>query len=121
MPPGDGFTAHQADLIDEALADAQGRTGFQFAVHVGDSQGDGDGLARALHAALPDPPRSVLMHVDPDGRVLKIVTGTEVRARVPDHAAALTATGMSSFFAGGNLAGGIAHGLRMLADCAESR
>jgi hypothetical protein len=48
--------------------------------------------------------------------VLEIVTGQRAARRLPDRICALAALSMTASFEGGDLAGGVVTGLRMLAD-----
>lgn len=119
MPAGDAFTALQRQEIAKAVADAERVSGRTFSVHVGPSEGDPRAYAERLHAALPDPARSILIHVDPAGHVLEIVTGSHVRRSLTNHQAALAAITMQSAFATGDLARGLMAGLYQLAPLAK--
>ncbi|GLZ75841.1 hypothetical protein Afil01_06480 [Actinorhabdospora filicis] len=111
------FTTKQLLRIDEALRLAE-RTAstITFSVYVGSLHEPTTGAARKLHDQLPDPDNSVLVAVSPEQRKLEIVTGTQAVKLIPDRAAALAALSMTAAFGGGDLAGGIVTGLRMLAD-----
>ena len=52
-------------------------------------------------------------------RAMEIVTGHRAAKRIPDRACELAGMSMRAAFAGGDLAGGIVVGLRMLADRAR--
>jgi len=119
VPPGEAFTDAQRSEIDRAVAEAETETGWAFAIGVGPSPVEGRTYAEGLHAALPDPARSILIQVDPDRRTLEIVTGSEVRRLVDNRAAALVAVSMQSTFAGGDLTRGLSSGVRQLADLAR--
>ena len=62
----------------------------------------------------------MLVAVDPAARRLEIVTGGEVRRRLDDRSCALAAVSMTSAFEAGDLAGGIGHGVRSLAEHART-
>lgn len=115
------FTTRQLFRIDEALAAADRETGFTFSVYVGALEEPTREYAEALLDRLPAPADSVLLAVSPDQRVLEIVTGEHTTRRLPDRICALAALSMTAAFGGGDLAGGIVTGLRMLADQARKR
>lgn len=119
MPAGDAFTAFQRHELDKVIAEAERLCGRRFAVHVGPSDGDSRATAEALHAGLPDPANSVLIHVDPAGRALEIVTGSEVRQTLTNRQAAFAAITMQSAFATGDLERGIRAGVQQLAEAAR--
>jgi uncharacterized membrane protein YgcG len=73
-------------------------------------------MAERLHAALPDPAESILIHVDPQVRDLEIVTGSAVRTQLTNRQAALAALGMQTAFAAGDLTRGLLSGLQQLAE-----
>jgi uncharacterized membrane protein YgcG len=60
-----------------------------------------------------------LVQVDPEHRTLEIVTGDAVRSVVSNRTAGLVAVTMQSAFAGGELARGLADGLRQLGQLAR--
>ena len=119
MPTGEPFTAGQYDEIERTLRKARQDTGLSFSVFVGEPDGEAHGYALKLHAALGEnAPDSVLVFVAPGSRRLEIVTGRDARLRLPDPPCGLAALAMASSFSGGDLAGGIVNGIRMLADAA---
>ncbi|RJK97119.1 DUF5130 family protein [Vallicoccus soli] len=121
MPAGEAFTEREAEDIRRALRVAEQVSGLAFSVYVGNVPGeDARSGARELHAQLPDPARSVLLTIDPGARTIEVVTGSEAVRRVDDRSCSLATMSMSSAFAGGDLAGGIAEGVRMLGDHAHS-
>lgn len=115
MSGGEAFTDAQRQEITKAVADAERDSGWVFGVEVGACEGDPRRHAEALHAALPDPARSLLVQVDPEHRTLEIVTGEHVVRVLDNRAAALAALTMQSSFAGGNLTRGLVSGLQQLA------
>lgn len=116
-PPPDGpFTARQLFRIDEALNAADRETGLTFSVYVGALEEPTREHAERLLDQLAEPTNSVLVAVSPDQRILEIVTGEHAAHRLPDRYCALAALSMTAAFGGGDLAGGIVTGLRMLAD-----
>jgi len=110
------FTTRQLLRLDEALRMADTSTGLTFSVYVGELDEPVREDAEKLHAKLPDPPRSVLIAVSPNQRVLEIVTGAAARKRLSDRDCKLAALSMTAAFSGGDLAGGIVAGLAQLAD-----
>lgn len=113
-PPGP-FRPRQARRINQLLRMADRSTGLAFSVYLGDLAEPARARARELHAQLPDPPRSVLLAVSPNQRMLEIVTGAVARRQLPDRDCQLAALAMSVTFAGGDLTGGIVIGLAQLA------
>jgi uncharacterized membrane protein YgcG len=119
VPVGDAFTQRQADQIREAIAAARAETGLHFSVYIGPTEGDVREYALRLHAGLGhDGALGVLTLVEPELRRVEIVTGEIARRRLDDRAAALASLSMATSFAGGDLAGGIVNGVRMLAQSA---
>ncbi|MDP9240649.1 MAG: DUF5130 domain-containing protein [Actinomycetota bacterium] len=114
------FLPRQLWRIDSALAAADRETGLTFSVYVGDLDEPTRASAERLHAQLGEyADTGVLLAVSPNQRVLEIVTGSEARHSLPDRIAALAALSMTAAFEGGDLAGGLVAGLRMLADQAR--
>lgn len=118
MPAGDGFTAAQRQQIDKAIRQAETACRFEFSVYVGPAEGDHRAFAERLHGALVAPDRSVLILVDPDARVVEVVTGAEVRRSLDDRSVSLAVVEMQSQFLVEDLAGGIVRGIHSLAECA---
>lgn len=110
------FTVRQLRRLDEALRVADQSTGLTFSAYVGELDEPVRQHAEKLHGQLADPGRSVLLAISPNQRLLEIVTGAEVRRRLPDRDAKLAALSMSAAFGGGDLAGGIIIGLAQLAE-----
>ncbi len=119
MPAGDAFTAVQRQEIAKAIHDAERVSGRTFSVHVGPSEGDPRSFAERLHASMIDPPRSVLIHVDPHARSLEIITGSQVRRSLTNRQAALAAITMQTAFTTGDLTRGLMAGLQQLAPLAR--
>lgn len=115
-----GFSSAQRGTIDRAIRAAETRSRFEFSVYVGDLAQPSRDTARALHARLAAPARSVLVAVDPQQRELQIVTGADVRRTLDDKAVGLVATSMHADFAAGDLVGGLSRAVTMLADHAEA-
>lgn len=120
MLAGDAFSPRQREEIVRAIQGAGRQSGLNYSVYVGPAEGQPRPYARRLHAELgADAPDSVLVFVDPAARNLEIVTGSRARRWLDDRACALAAMSMTSGFAAGNLAGGISHGLQVLAEHAR--
>jgi uncharacterized membrane protein YgcG len=119
VPAGDTFSSVQNAEIDRAIRGAETTCRFEFSVYVGAVDGDHHAYARRLHASLSSPTRSVLILVDPAAHALEVVTGSVVRRALSDDAVRLAAAGMQSAFTGGDLVGGIKHGVGQLAEAAR--
>ena len=113
------FSAAQEAEIDRAIRAAETACRFEFSVYVGPTSGESRPYAQRLHSALAAPARSVLILVDPASRLLEVVTGAVVRRSLSDDAVRLAVAGMESAFAGGDLVGGIKHGVGQLAEAAR--
>lgn len=118
MPAGDGFSVEQQHDIDRAIRAAETVSRYEFSVYVGHADEESGPFARRLHAALTAPERSVLVFVDPNDRILQIVTGAVVRRDLHDDVVGLAALAMQSAFAEGDLVGGIKRGVTQLAEAA---
>ncbi len=118
MAVGDFSSAQEAE-IDRAIRAAETACRFEFSVFVGPTDGDPHAYARRLHASLSSPARSVLILVDPSSRVLEVITGSVVRRSLSDDSVRLAVAGMESAFSGGDLVGGIKHGVGQLAEAAR--
>jgi uncharacterized membrane protein YgcG len=115
---GEAFTADQRQEIDRAIREADRVSGREFSVYVGPSGGDSRAAAEAMHAELPRPGNSILIHVDPVQRTLDIVTGADVRRTLSNGQVALAALTMQSAFVAGDLARGLRAGIVQLAQLA---
>jgi uncharacterized membrane protein YgcG len=116
---GEPFTNDQHRDIERVVEVAESETGLRFSVFVGNVDGDIRDAAESRHAGFgDDAPNTVLVVVSPGDRLLEIVTGDAVSRRLSDRACALAALSMTTSFAGGDLAGGIVTGVRMLAEAA---
>lgn len=117
---GDAFSERQREEIVRAIQQGRRSSGVNFSVYVGVADGPPRAYAKRRHAELGgEAPDSVLVFVDPSARSLEIVTGSRARRWVDDRACALAAMTMTSTFAAGNLAGGIAQGVQLLAEHAR--
>lgn len=117
MPSGEAFTNEQYRDIERVIESASSSTGLSFSVYVGNVAGDIRDAAETMHASLgARAANAVLILVSPGDGLLEIVTGEASARRLTDRACALAALSMTTSFAGGDLAGGIVTGVRMLAD-----
>jgi uncharacterized membrane protein YgcG len=119
VPSGEAFTNDQTRDIERVVETANAETGLRFSVYIGGAEGDIRDAAEKLHATFgADATNTVLVMVSPGDRLLEIVTGEASARRLSDRACALAALSMTTSFAGGDLAGGILTGVRMLAEAA---
>ena len=123
MAAGDGLTPRQQERIEQVVESARRENGLDVSVLVGDLELDDVSQFRAagerLHAALASRSRTaVLIVVAPGQRRVEVVTGPEVRRRVPDRVSALAVLAMTSAFRGGDLTAGIVDAVRQIADSA---
>lgn len=119
MADGETFSPAQRSVIEKAISDAESQCDLGFSVFVGRSEGETRPFAERLHSTLAAPDRSVLVLVDPAARLLEVVTGAQARRVLGDSEVKLAALTMQSAFANGDLVGGIAQGVRQLADHAR--
>ncbi len=119
MAAGEPFSPSQRAEIDRAIRDAETACRFEFSVYVGAASGESLPFARRLHASLVSPDRSVLILVDPSSRLIEVVTGSVVRRSLSTESVRLAVAGMESAFSGGDLVGGIKHGVVQLAEAAR--
>lgn len=119
MPSTDGFSARQRSQIDRAIRAAETVSRYEFSVFVGAVEGEPRSAALSLHGALKTPSRSVLVMVDPQRRVLEVVTGDVVRRDLHDDAVRLAVVTMQAAFAEGDLVDGLTRGLAQLAEAAR--
>ncbi len=120
MAAGDGLTPRQQERIEQVVESARTENGLDVSVLLGDLELDDLSqfreAAERLHAALGQRSRSaVLLVVAPGQRRVEVVTGPEVRRRVPDRVSALAVLSMTSAFRGGDLTGGIVDAVRQIA------
>jgi uncharacterized membrane protein YgcG len=121
VPGGDRLTAGQRNAVEEAIRKAELLTRAEFSVYVGPVDGtDPHAFATQLHNTLVAPNRSIMIVVDPDRRILEIVTGGWVRRTLTDAEAALAAETMRSSFAADDLVGGLRAGIALLAEHTRS-
>ena len=113
------FSSAERYALDEAIRKAEQQSRVEFSLFVGSAEDDPRAFATQLHNSLVAPARSILIMVDPDARALEIVTGGYVRRTLTDKEVELTALQMQTYFAEGDLVGGLKHGIAMLAEHAR--
>jgi hypothetical protein len=118
VPDGDRLSPSRRERLDRAVRNAERVSGLTFSVYLGVAEEDSRAYAERLHAALPDPARSVLVMCDPTFRALEIVTGELARRKLDDVACGLAIASMKTSFLGGDIVGGLAHGVQQLGDAA---
>jgi uncharacterized membrane protein YgcG len=116
---GDVFSARERLEIDRAIRQAETTCRYEISVFVGVAEEESHPFATRLHASLTAPRRSILVMVDPQSRLLEIVTGAEVRRDLTDREVELVVLEMQSSFAAGDLVGGLTRGIGMLAEHAR--
>ena len=114
------FNANDKVALDETIRRAERLSRVEFSVFVGHAEGDPRAYAVSLHATLVAPARSILIMVDPDARVLEVVTGSHVRRTLRDTQVELAVAQMQTLFAEGDLVGGLRRGIQMLAEHARA-
>ena len=112
------FTTRQLADLEKTLLNAERSTGAYFSTYVGKLV-DGRNSAIAIHRQLANPPRSALIAVDPQQRVVEVVTGANLREALDDPACRLACLTMTSRFAIGDIAAGLRDGVVTLADHAR--
>lgn len=114
------LTPTQTEDLKRAVRRAEEDSGLRFSLYLGAAEGEPRAQAEQLHAALTDPPHSVLVLCDPEKRALEIVTGAEARRTLEDGECALAALGMKSSFEGGDIVRGLAQGVIQLGRAARA-
>jgi len=109
-----GFSDAQLQAIDSAIREAEVLLRFEVSVYVGRNEGERARFAYRLHAALVVPDRSILITIDPASRECVLVLGRSACDRITAQCADEAVRLMCDCFAEGNLAQGIAVGLRAL-------
>jgi hypothetical protein len=109
VPAGEALSEAQRGRIARAVDAADAATGLRFRVVVGDLGSEESSLQPPLRSG-------VLIAVDPVGRRLEIVTGSDAARQISDRTCALASLAMTSSFAAGDLVGGLRNGLQVLAD-----
>ena len=116
---GKPLTARQRRRIARAVETAERCCGLQMCVYLGPTDDNPRAYAERLLAesGAVDRP-AVLVLVTPQRRHFEIVTSPAARSRVSDDACAIAGVSMSASFAVGDVTGGIAEGVRLIAQYA---
>ena len=118
VPSGE-LTPTEHARLDRAVRNAEIQSGLTFSVYYGVSEENSRAYATRLHAALTDPANSVLVLCDPVFRALEVVTGQQARRKLDDMACGLAIATMKSSFLGGDIIGGLSHGVQQLGEAAR--
>jgi hypothetical protein len=111
------FTKSQLATLDDALVRASRRASLLFGVYLGDLGSDTRGRAEVLHDSMGKwADEAVLVAVSPGQQVVEVVTGCKAAHRLPDRGCKLAVESMIASFKQGDLAAGLASGLRILTD-----
>lgn len=120
MAAGEPLTGPDRAALDSAIRRAEQLSRAEFSVFVGRAEGDPREFATSLHNSLVAPARSILIMVDPQARLLEVVTGGYVRRQLTDAEVELAVAAMQTDFAQGELVGGLKRGIAMLAEHART-
>ncbi|MEZ0579872.1 DUF5130 family protein [Nocardioides sp. MH1] len=108
------FTARDHRRIERAIDEVLTSTGTTISVYIGRTAPPPRPYALGLHATLDRAAHAVLLMMDPHARVFEIVTGGDIRGRLPDHYVARVADDMKRAFGAGELTRGLVDGIRAL-------
>jgi hypothetical protein len=107
-----GEVQHIVDLAREI-------SGLAFGVTIG-SLAHGTDVVREQLLTSADPDASILVGIDPDQRMIVIVTGAYAQSRVNDQACAQAVLAMQSTMADGDLISAVRNGVLLLAEHARA-
>ncbi|WP_408898692.1 DUF5130 family protein [Nocardioides sp. R1-1] len=113
------LSATERAALDVTIRAAEQACRAEISVFVGSASGNPRDFATSLHNTLVLPSRSILIMVDPDRRVVEIVTGGHTRQRLTDDESQQAVTAMTERFAAGDLAGGLTRGIELLGELAK--
>jgi len=117
--PGKPLNRRQRAKVARAVRAAEAWAGLDFCVYLGPTEDDPLAHARSLLDGMGLATRpAVLLLVAPQARRYEIVTSEAAARRVTDRDAQLAGLAMSASFGVGDIAGGIAEGVRLLAQAA---
>jgi hypothetical protein len=108
------LTRHERFAIDLAIRHTEQLTRFEVSTFIGDCRNEPRSFARALHASLVAPDRSLLLMVDPGLRVVEIVTGRAVAAAMCSACVQSSLDDALGEFAHRGLAAGVVGAIRSL-------
>ena len=123
MPVGEtlddtAFSVKQTADLERTLTLAHEMTGSRFCIFVGPLPAGRDS-ALSLQRDLNDPSNSVLVAVDPEQRIIEIVTGLATQETLDNRACQLACMTMISRFSIGDIAAGVRDGVLVLAEHAR--
>jgi hypothetical protein len=107
------FSSRQEVELNRAIADFETNSGLTLSVFVGDLTG-GRQKAMAVHAAVDEPRRTLLIAVDPALAQVEVVTGEQASRSLDKRQIGLAALAMSTAFSQGDLFGGLKRGIEQL-------
>lgn len=113
------LNATERAALDVTIRTAEQACRAEISVFVGAAAGNPRQFATSLHNTLVLPARSVLIMVDPDQRVVEIVTGGHVRERLSDEESRQVVATMTERFAAGDIFGGLTSGIGLLGTLAR--
>jgi uncharacterized membrane protein YgcG len=113
------LNASERAALDVTIRNAEQACRAEISVFVGAASGDPRQFSTSLHNTLVLPARSVLVMVDPDKRLVEIVTGGHVRERLTDEESRQVVVTMTERFAAGDLFGGLTKGIEQLGTLAR--
>ncbi|GAA3647636.1 hypothetical protein GCM10022237_04000 [Nocardioides ginsengisoli] len=113
------LSAAEQAALDVTIRNAEQLCRAEISVFVGSANGNPRDFATSLHNTLVLPARSILIMVDPDRRVVEIVTGGHTRERLTDEESAQAVAAMTERFAAGELAEGLTRGIELLGELAK--
>jgi uncharacterized membrane protein len=112
-------TKAEKKRIATAIEQAEGFTGLQLCIYIGKADEDTRAHAESLFVEQGLHARpAVLVLVEPTQRKVEVVTAPEIRARIPDGAAASAISAMTEWFARGRLLEGLHAGIDVLVETA---
>jgi uncharacterized membrane protein YgcG len=114
---GSRLSKRDRRAIDDAVRDAEAKTGLQFCVYFGPADEDTRAHAESafVEAGLHARP-AVLVLVVPDRRRVEIVTAPDARERLTDDECQAALAEMTPYFARDDFVGGLVVGVNELAE-----
>ncbi len=119
MVAGKPLVPRQRRKISRAVARAEAASGLEFCVYVGPVAGDPREQAERMFAelGLPDRP-GVLLLVAPPERRFEVLPSVAAAARIRERDLLLAVAALRASFGVGDVAGGVAEAVRLLAQAA---
>lgn len=118
---GSRLTEAERFAVEDAIRAAERESRAEISVYVGATPDDDPRrFARRLHRSLVAPDHSILLLVDPDQRVVEIVSGSAVREHLSDDECAAAVAEMTDLFEAGDLVGGLRLGITHLGEYADA-